>query len=106
MIDDVVCGTLLKKETEEGYELLEDMVASSYQPQYERNNRGIAVGVHQVGDFTAMSAHLEVLSRKIDSLSIGGAVMRIQEVFVILVEVSTSPKTVKMEICFICQMEH
>ncbi|XP_075507426.1 uncharacterized protein LOC142544250 [Primulina tabacum] len=39
MIDDAACGNLLRKTAEEGYELLEEMAASNYHPQSERNNQ-------------------------------------------------------------------
>ncbi|XP_073152284.1 uncharacterized protein [Henckelia pumila] len=80
-IDAAACGNLLRKTPEEGYELLEEMASSSYQAHNERSIPRKTQGVHQVDSFTAISAQLEVMNRKIDSLSEGAAAMRIQEVF-------------------------
>ncbi|XP_073049447.1 uncharacterized protein [Primulina eburnea] len=46
MIDAAACGNLLRKTAEEGYELLEEMAASSYHPQSERNTQRRNAGVH------------------------------------------------------------
>ncbi|XP_075479313.1 uncharacterized protein LOC142520196 [Primulina tabacum] len=81
MIDDAACGNLLRKTAEEGYELLEEMAASSYHPQSERNNRRKSAGVHQVTDFSAITAQFDALNRKLDSLNVGGTAMRLQEIF-------------------------
>ncbi|XP_073271486.1 uncharacterized protein [Primulina huaijiensis] len=81
MIDDAACGNLLRKTTEEGYELLEEMAASSYHPQPERNNQRRSAGVHQVTDLSAIAAQLDVLNRKLDGLNMGGTAMRLQEIF-------------------------
>lgn len=80
MIDATAGGTLMKKTADEGYELLDEMAASSYHPQSERNNKRRSAGAHQVTDFSAMSAQLEALNRKIDSLSVNGTVMCLQEI--------------------------
>ncbi|XP_075486390.1 uncharacterized protein LOC142526001 [Primulina tabacum] len=81
MIDVAACGNLLRKTAEEGYELLEEMAASSYHPQSERNNQRKSAGVHQVTDFSAITAQLDALNRKLDSLNVGGTAMRLQEIF-------------------------
>ncbi|XP_075475256.1 uncharacterized protein LOC142505999 [Primulina tabacum] len=81
MIDAAACGNLLRKTAEEGYELLEEMAASSYHPQSERNNQRKSAGVHQVTDFSAIIAQLDALNRKLDSLNVGGTAMRLQEIF-------------------------
>ncbi|XP_075489529.1 uncharacterized protein LOC142528372 [Primulina tabacum] len=80
MIDAAACGNLLRKTAEEGYELLEEMAASSYHPQSERNNLWRSAGVHQVTDLSAITAQLEVLNRKLDGLNMGGTAMRLQEI--------------------------
>ncbi|XP_073281946.1 uncharacterized protein [Primulina huaijiensis] len=80
MIDAAACGNLLRKTAEEGYELLEEMAASSYHPQSERNNRRRSTGVHQVTDFSAITAQLDVLNRKLDGLNRGSTTMRLQEI--------------------------
>ncbi|XP_073036308.1 uncharacterized protein [Primulina eburnea] len=79
MIDAAACGNLLRKTAEEGYELLEEMAASSYHPQSDRQRRG--AGVNQVNDLSAVSAQLEALNRKIDGMSMSGPAMRLQEIF-------------------------
>ncbi|XP_073308362.1 uncharacterized protein [Primulina huaijiensis] len=81
MIDAAACGNLLRKTAEEGYELLEEMAASSYHPQSERNNQRRSAGVHQVTDFSAITTQLDVLNRKLDGLNMGGTAMRLQEIF-------------------------
>ncbi|XP_075515405.1 uncharacterized protein LOC142550049 [Primulina tabacum] len=81
MIDAAACGNLLRKTAEEGYELLEKMAASSYHPQSERNNQRRSVGVPQVTDLSSITAELDVLNRKLDSLNMGGTAMRLQEIF-------------------------
>ncbi|XP_075515848.1 uncharacterized protein LOC142550655 [Primulina tabacum] len=81
MIDAAACGNLLRTTAEEGYELLEEMAASSYHPQSERNTQRRNAGVHQVIDFSAFTAQLEALNRKIDSMNVNGTAMRLQEIF-------------------------
>ncbi|XP_075489618.1 uncharacterized protein LOC142528450 [Primulina tabacum] len=81
MINAATCGNLLRKTAEEGYELLEEMAASSYHPQSERNTQRRNAGVHQVTDFSAVTAQLEALNRKIDSMNVNGIAMRLQEIF-------------------------
>ncbi|XP_075521327.1 uncharacterized protein LOC142554548 [Primulina tabacum] len=81
MIDAAACGNLLRKTAEEGYELLEEMAANSYHLQSERNTQRRNVGVHQVTDFSAVTAQLEALNRKIDSMNVNGTAMRLQEIF-------------------------
>ncbi|XP_073017861.1 uncharacterized protein [Primulina eburnea] len=55
MIDAAARGNLLRKTEEEGYELLEEMAASSYQLQSERNNQRSSAGVHQVNEFSVVT---------------------------------------------------
>ncbi|XP_073283453.1 uncharacterized protein [Primulina huaijiensis] len=81
MIDAAACGNLLRKTAEEWYELLEEMVASSYHPQSERNNQRKNAEVHQVTEFSAIIAQLDVLNRKLYGLNMGGTAMRLQEIF-------------------------
>ncbi|XP_073275411.1 uncharacterized protein [Primulina huaijiensis] len=81
MIDAATCGNLLRKTDEEGYELLEEMADRSYHPQSERNNQRRSAGVHQVTEFSVVTAQLEALNRKIDSLNVSGTAMRLQEIF-------------------------
>ncbi|XP_073057235.1 uncharacterized protein [Primulina eburnea] len=71
MIDAAACGNLLRKTAEEGYELLEEMAASSYHPQSERNSQRRNAGVHKVTDFSAVTAQIEALNRKIDNMNVG-----------------------------------
>ncbi|XP_075518303.1 uncharacterized protein LOC142552412 [Primulina tabacum] len=81
MIDAAACGNLLRKTAEDGYELLEELAASSYHPQSERNTQRRNAGVHHVTDFLAVTAQLEALNRKIDSMNVNGTAMRLQEIF-------------------------
>ncbi|XP_073049469.1 uncharacterized protein [Primulina eburnea] len=81
MIDVAACGNLLRKTAEEGYELLEEMAASNYHPQSERNPQRRNAGVHQVTDLSAVTAQLEALNRKIDSMNVNQTAMRLQEIF-------------------------
>ncbi|XP_073054086.1 uncharacterized protein [Primulina eburnea] len=80
MIEAAACGNLLRKTAEEGYELLEEMAASNYHPQFERKNQRRSAGVHQVTDLSAITAQLDVLNRKLDGLNMGGTAMRLQEI--------------------------
>ncbi|XP_073020342.1 uncharacterized protein [Primulina eburnea] len=57
------------------------MDASSYHPQFERNNQRRSVGVHQVNEFSAVTAQLEAHNRKIDSLNVNGTTMRLKDIF-------------------------
>ncbi|XP_075521435.1 uncharacterized protein LOC142554656 [Primulina tabacum] len=81
MIDAAACKNLLRKTTEEGYKLLEDMAASSYHPQSERNTQRRNAGVHQVTDFSVVTAQLEALNGKIDSMNVNGTEKRLKEIF-------------------------
>ncbi|XP_073273245.1 uncharacterized protein [Primulina huaijiensis] len=56
------------------------MAASSYHPQSKRNNQRRSTRVHQVTDFSAITAQLDVLNRKLDGLNMGGTSMRLQEI--------------------------
>ncbi|XP_073309932.1 uncharacterized protein [Primulina huaijiensis] len=97
IIDAAAYGNLLRKTAEEGYELLEEMAASSYHTQSERNNQRRSAEVHQVTDLSAINAQLDVLNRKLYGLNMGGPAMRLQEIFVISVEVNTLRMTVKKQ---------
>ncbi|XP_073317235.1 uncharacterized protein [Primulina huaijiensis] len=57
------------------------MAASNYHPQSEKNSQRRSAGVHQVTDYSAITALLEALNRKIDSLNVNGTAMHLQEVF-------------------------
>ncbi|XP_075478870.1 uncharacterized protein LOC142519727 [Primulina tabacum] len=81
MIDVAACRNLLRKTAEEGYKLLEEMAASSYHPQSERNTQRRNARVHQVTDVSAVTAQLEANNRKIDSMNVNGTVMHLQEIF-------------------------
>ncbi|XP_073279529.1 uncharacterized protein [Primulina huaijiensis] len=41
----------------------------------------LPLGIHQVTDFSAVTAQLEALNRKIDSMNVNGTAMRLQEIF-------------------------
>ncbi|XP_073017853.1 uncharacterized protein [Primulina eburnea] len=81
MINVATCGNILRKNAEEGYELLEEMAVRSYHPQSRRNNQRKNAGIHQLINFSSVTAQLEVLNRKIDSLNVGGTTMCLQEIF-------------------------
>lgn len=69
------------KDGRKRYELIDGMVISSYQPHNERNNHMKPMEICHIDDFTAMSAQLEALNKKIDNLSIRNTAMCIQKVF-------------------------
>ncbi|XP_073120629.1 uncharacterized protein [Henckelia pumila] len=48
MLDAAAGGNLLRKSPEDGYELIEEMTSSSYQPQSERSAARRPTGMHQV----------------------------------------------------------
>ncbi|XP_073133564.1 uncharacterized protein [Henckelia pumila] len=69
------------KSSEDGYELIEEMTSSSYHPLSERSAARKSNGIHQVDAFTSVAAQLEVMNKRIEELSIGNSVMRVQEVW-------------------------
>ncbi|XP_073153053.1 uncharacterized protein [Henckelia pumila] len=81
MLDAAAGGNLLQKSLEDGYELIEKMASSSYHPLSERSATQKSNGIHQVDAFTSVAAQLEVMNKRIEELSIGNSVMRVQEVW-------------------------
>ncbi|XP_073120693.1 uncharacterized protein [Henckelia pumila] len=81
MIDAAAGGNLLRKSSVDGYELIEEMACSSYHPLSERSVARKSNGIHQVDAFTSVAAQLEVMNKRIEELSIGNSVMRVQEVW-------------------------
>ncbi|XP_073119954.1 uncharacterized protein [Henckelia pumila] len=81
MLDAAAGGNLLRKSSEDGYELIEEMASSSYHPLSERSAARKSNGIHQVDAFTSVAAQLEVMNKRIEELSIGNSVMRVQEVW-------------------------
>ncbi|XP_073120506.1 uncharacterized protein [Henckelia pumila] len=57
------------------------MASSSYHPQSGRNVARRPAGMHQVDAFTSVAAHLEVMNKRIEELTLGQSAMRIQEVW-------------------------
>ncbi|XP_073137953.1 uncharacterized protein [Henckelia pumila] len=57
------------------------MASSSYHPLSERSAARKSNGIHQVDAFTSVAAQLEVMNKRIEELSIGNSVMRVQEVW-------------------------
>ncbi|XP_073120421.1 uncharacterized protein [Henckelia pumila] len=81
MLDAAAGGNLLRKSSEDGYELIEEMATSSYHPQSERSGARKSTGIHQVEAFTSVAAQLEVMNKRIEELSVGNSAMRVQEVW-------------------------
>ncbi|XP_073132930.1 uncharacterized protein [Henckelia pumila] len=81
MLDAAAGGNLLQKSSDDGYELIEEMASSSYHPQAERSATQKSMGIHQVDAFTSVAAQLEVMNKRIEELSVGNSVMRVQEVW-------------------------
>ncbi|XP_073138503.1 uncharacterized protein [Henckelia pumila] len=81
MLDAAAGGNLLRKSSEDGYELIEEMPTSSYHPQSERSGARKSTGIHQVEAFTSVAAQLEVMNKRIEELSVGHSAMRVQEVW-------------------------
>ncbi|XP_073120605.1 uncharacterized protein [Henckelia pumila] len=81
MLDAAAGGNLLRKSSEDGYELIEEMATSSYHPQSERSGARKSTGIHQVEAFTSVAAQLEVMNKRIEELSVGHSAMRVQEVW-------------------------
>ncbi|XP_073120712.1 uncharacterized protein [Henckelia pumila] len=81
MLDAVAGGNLLRKSSEDGFELIEEMASSSYHPQSERGAARKSTGIHQIDAFTSVAAQLEVMNKRIEELSVGNSVMRVQEVW-------------------------
>ena len=69
MLDAAAGGTLMRKTPEEAYDLLEEMALNSYQWQTERGVVKKASGVHNVDTYTALSAQIDALTKKIDSMN-------------------------------------
>ena len=76
MLDAAAGGTLIRKMPEEAYDLLEEMASNSYQWQCERGSAKKAAGVHNVDTYTALSAQIEALTKKIDGMS--APIMKVQ----------------------------
>ncbi|XP_073153976.1 uncharacterized protein [Henckelia pumila] len=81
MLDAAAGGNLLRKSSEDGYELIEEIATSSYHPQSERSGARKSTGIHQVEAFTSVAAQLEVMNKRIEELSVGHSAMRVQEVW-------------------------
>ncbi|XP_073139096.1 uncharacterized protein [Henckelia pumila] len=81
MLDAAAGGNLLRKSSEDGFELIEEMASSSYHPQSERGAARKSTGIHQIDAFTSVAAQLEVMNKRIEELSVGNSVMRVQEVW-------------------------
>ncbi|XP_073121149.1 uncharacterized protein [Henckelia pumila] len=81
MLDAAAGGNLLRKSSEDGFELIEEMASSSYHPQSKRGATRKSTGIHQIDAFTSVAAQLEVMNKRIEELSVGNSVMRVQEVW-------------------------
>ncbi|XP_073119971.1 uncharacterized protein [Henckelia pumila] len=81
MLDAAAGGNLLRKSSEDGYELIEEMATSSYHPQSERSAARKSIGIHQVDAFTSVAAQLQVMNKRIEELSVDHSAMRVQEVW-------------------------
>ncbi|XP_073121491.1 uncharacterized protein [Henckelia pumila] len=81
MLDAAAGGNLLRKSSEDGFELIEEMESSSYHPQSERGAARKSTGIHQIDAFTSVATQLEVMNKRIEELSVGNSVMRVQEVW-------------------------
>ncbi|XP_073137231.1 uncharacterized protein [Henckelia pumila] len=81
ILDAAAGGNLLQKSLEDCFELIEEMASSSYHPQSERGAARKSTGIHQIDAFTSVAAQLEVMNKRIEELSVGNSVMRVQEVW-------------------------
>jgi hypothetical protein len=69
MVDAASGGALWAKSYEEAYDLIEMMAANEYQNPSQRLQQNKVAGVLQVDTATALSAQLEALNMKVDSLA-------------------------------------
>ena len=70
IIDAAAGGTLMGKERDEAYELLEEMASNSYQWQSNRAMPRKAAGVHQIDAISTMYAQLALLTKKLDATNV------------------------------------
>src|SRR5262249_17668767 len=71
MIDAAAGGTLNNKTPDVAYALIDEMATNSYQWQVDRASTKKQAGVHNVDVVTALATQIELLSKKIDGMSMG-----------------------------------
>ena len=76
MIDAATGGALMGKSANEAFNLLEVMASNNYQWPNERATKKIA-GLYEIDGFSALTAKVESLSRKLDTISVN-AVQSVQ----------------------------
>ena len=68
MVDATVGGSLMRRTSDDAYQLLDDMANNAFNWQSERANRKPA-GIHSIDTLSSLSTQMELLSKKMDSLS-------------------------------------
>ncbi|XP_010244713.1 PREDICTED: uncharacterized protein LOC104588470 [Nelumbo nucifera] len=67
IIDAAASGTIMRKTSEEAYDVVEEMVSNSYQWSNDRTNQR---GVHHINSLAALSAQIANLNKKLDTFNI------------------------------------
>jgi len=70
IIDAAAGGALMGKESDEAYELLEEMALNDYQWQSDRTMPRKAARVHEIDAISAIHAQLALLTKKLDATNI------------------------------------
>ena len=69
MVDAIVGGSLMKKTSDDAYQLLDDMANNAFNWQSERSIRKTA-GNHSIDTLFALSTQMELLNKKMDNINI------------------------------------
>jgi len=69
MVDAVAGGALMRKDRDEAYEVLEEMVSNDYQWQTERATPKKAAGMHGSNDITTIHVQLASLTKQVGVLN-------------------------------------
>ena len=66
-VDVVACGALMRKTTDESFNLLDEMVANDYKYPKERTLMRKTAGVLEVDTVTALTSQVATLVKKLDT---------------------------------------
>ena len=69
LVDAITRGYLMVKKLENAYDLLEDMVANTYQWPFEHKTSNQVLGVYELDVLTTLSSQVTSLSKKVNSFT-------------------------------------
>ena len=69
LVDATIGGSLMRKNIEAAYELLEEMMLNAYQWPFEHNAFRKALGVHELDVLITLSSQITSLSKQLSSLT-------------------------------------